>query len=321
MGAVTVYTSADASAPTLTGEVGSLINVLSKILVEGYGSKAAAGWTKPFAGTNKAVFKMADGTPSMYLRVDDTNAQDARVVGYVTMSDVDTGTSPFPTAAQYAGGLYCRKSSTASTTVRPWYCIANEKAFYFFAGTGQTALGAWSTGDNYLCFGKFASYKSGDAYNVFITACTSSSGTNIAHRFQPSTGSVSLAGTGIYVAGSALQAEGSTQVNAISLSASSLPISGPESSDQYNFAHPDPVTGGINLAQAIVGEKISTNIAMRGMFPGLWHLPTPAFGNHLDTFSGAGELAGKTFVLMKAYNSQHVQTGRIALETSGDWGI
>ena len=39
--AVTIYTSDDAGAPVLDGTNGSLINLLDKCLVTGYGSKAA----------------------------------------------------------------------------------------------------------------------------------------------------------------------------------------------------------------------------------------------------------------------------------------
>lgn len=102
---VRVYHSTDSSAPVLSGQVGALIGVLDAILVNGYGSKAAVGWTKAFSGTNMAAYKQSAGSNQLYLRVDDTNATDARVVGYETMSDVNTGTGPFPTATQQSGGL------------------------------------------------------------------------------------------------------------------------------------------------------------------------------------------------------------------------
>lgn len=40
---VRVYRWDDASAPTLTGQLGSLITLLDAVLVNGYGSKTAAG--------------------------------------------------------------------------------------------------------------------------------------------------------------------------------------------------------------------------------------------------------------------------------------
>ena len=46
----TIYTATDIGGPgLLTGVTGSLINILNACLVNGYTSKSAAGWTKPFA--------------------------------------------------------------------------------------------------------------------------------------------------------------------------------------------------------------------------------------------------------------------------------
>lgn len=49
---VTVYRSTDAGAPVLSNSNGSLIAVLKACLVDGYSSKASAGWTAPFTGTS-----------------------------------------------------------------------------------------------------------------------------------------------------------------------------------------------------------------------------------------------------------------------------
>ena len=69
---VTVYLSTDASAPTLDGNVGSLITVLDAVLVNGYGAKAAAGWTKAFSGTNKAAYRNSPSTGTgLFWRIQD----------------------------------------------------------------------------------------------------------------------------------------------------------------------------------------------------------------------------------------------------------
>lgn len=327
MGAVTVYTSEDAGAPVLTGQAGSLINVLSKILVEGYGSKVAAGWTKPFTGTNKAAFKMAAGTPSMYLRIDDTNAQDARVVAYVDMSDVDTGTSPFPTSGQQAGGLYCRKSATADSTARPWYCIANDKAFYIFTGQGQTSLGGQSStnanADHYIGFGKFVSRRPNDPYAVFVYAATSAttSGQFFPHRLIPGTSGFAIQNAGLFLAGNMSDVQSSTTATAASAGFSSRPCSALENdtSNGYLTPYPDPLTGGTELAVAMLVESLGGKVVIRGALPGFWHIPCSPFGSHLATFAGGGDFAGKQFVLARTYTSSGYAF--TAHETNGDWGI
>lgn len=128
----TEYRSTDSGAPTLSGTAGSLIALLDACLVDGYGAKAAAGWTKNYSGTNKAVYRPSHGN-RYYLRVLDDGsdgtqgARLARVRGYETMSDVDTGTGEFPTDAQVSGGLYMGKSSTLDSTARPWVVLADGK--------------------------------------------------------------------------------------------------------------------------------------------------------------------------------------------------
>lgn len=130
--AYTEYRSTDSGAPVLSGTAGSLIALLDACLVNGYGAKAAAGWTKNYSGTNKAVYRPSHGS-RFYLRVLDDGsdgaqgARLARVRGYESMSDVDTGTGEFPTDAQVSGGLYLGKSSTADSTARTWVVLADGK--------------------------------------------------------------------------------------------------------------------------------------------------------------------------------------------------
>lgn len=92
---------------------------------------APAGWEKVYSKTNVAVFRSLHvESTKMFLRVDDTNAQFVRVVGYETMSDVDTGIGAFPTAAQIAGGGYWAKSDTTSAAAVAWI-LASDGRFFF----------------------------------------------------------------------------------------------------------------------------------------------------------------------------------------------
>ena len=92
---------------------------------------APAGWEKVYSKTNVAVFRsLHPEATKMFLRVDDTNAQFVRVVGYETMSNVDTGAGAFPTAAQQAGGGYWAKSDTTSATPVAWI-LASDGRFFF----------------------------------------------------------------------------------------------------------------------------------------------------------------------------------------------
>jgi hypothetical protein len=143
---VRVYRSTDASAPVLTGQVGSLIALLDAVLVNGYGALSAAGWTKSFSTTNKAAYRQnatgANNTAApMYLYVDDTGpgagaAREARACGFETMSAITpTGTGQFPTAALSTigvGTVVIRKSVSADAVARPWTIVANGQTIYLF---------------------------------------------------------------------------------------------------------------------------------------------------------------------------------------------
>lgn len=131
------YSSTDASAPVLSGTLGSLIALLRAILVTGYGSKAAAGWTEPFAAASDvAVFRVSTSrAEGQYLRVDDSGggaggAREAFVRGYATMTDLATGTELTPTTAQLASGLVWPKSLTADSTAQVWRALATDRWVY-----------------------------------------------------------------------------------------------------------------------------------------------------------------------------------------------
>lgn len=92
---------------------------------------APAGWEKVFSKTNVAAYRsLSPESAKMFLRVDDTNPQFIRVVGYETMSDVDAGAGAFPTAVQQAGGGYWAKSDTTSAAAVAWI-LASDGRFFF----------------------------------------------------------------------------------------------------------------------------------------------------------------------------------------------
>ncbi len=311
--AVTVYRWDDASAPALSATNGALIGVFDACLVNGYGAKAAAGWTKAYSGTNKAAYQQGTGSNNHYLRVDNsTSNQYPRWRGYETMSDVDTGTGPFPTDAQVSGGLYGVTSSTNDGTARPWVLIADAKRFYLYVGyNNTTADGLASTVYKPIFFfGNIVSHKSGDAYHTLIIANGSGSGSA---NYFCTLGVDSAAQTGVYIARTHAQTGGSLQVG--------------KCADQRgeahsylgtaNVAYPDPVTGGMLLSPVFVQEP--SGYLTRGILPGVWNPLHNMPGNPGDTFSGSttGGLNGKSFILLDGASAAN--RCRVALETSDTW--
>lgn len=316
---VIVYKSSDTSAPALTGTAGTLAALLYACLVTGYGSKAAAGWAREFTGTNKAAFRAAAGN-RMRLRIDDTGSTEGKAVGYETMSDVDTGTNLFPTAAQLSGGIFIRKSNTADSTNRPWMLVANDRIFYLFidsgtSGTDWSVAPAASGLSGCFCFGEFSSYKNGgDSYNsiIFGAIVTSTSVGRFAEHTQQNTYNATnghwivrnTAGTVGAVTCAKSLALGQNTGSAIGLSSNWGP-------------YPDPVTGGLLISPLLVNEAAASGWVVRGVLPGLWAPMHSLPGAHADTFSGSGVTSGKTFVLASA--GQLTNLGRVAVETSDTW--
>lgn len=125
---------------------------------------APAGWEKTFSGTNLAVYRGQDPAGTrMFLRVDDTDGRNARVVGYESMTDVNVGFGAFPSSTQVTGGGYWPKSNAADSTPRVWTLMADPNTVWLHLHTSASSPGA---GGGIVGFGDFASYKSGDAYRA-----------------------------------------------------------------------------------------------------------------------------------------------------------
>lgn len=149
--------------------------------------RAPGGFSKAFAGTNKAAYRSND-TASLrhYFRVVDAGmtsggSREALLTGFVTMSDIDTGTDPFPTTAQYPNGFYWQKSGTADAVGRHWVLVTDGKTVYHFAYIdastdglgGYTTIGNPGSNMNAVGFGDLIPFKPGDAYSSFCTGNSS----------------------------------------------------------------------------------------------------------------------------------------------------
>lgn len=247
---------------------------------------APLGWSKVFTGTNLAAYKSNDVASSGgFLRVDDTDALSIRVVGYESMTDVNTGTNAYPLNAQIAGGLYWSKSTTANAVVIPWTIIGNSLGFYFMAQRSQgSALTNVGVGIHY--FGDIASFKTADPYRGVLAGSTllsewaASQGT-LAHFFNTSGTYIARLHTG------AGTAQLLTTNGAGTLISGTAAVLGP---------YPSPVDNGLILSPSYgVTGAVGTN-GLRGVFPGLLLCPqliTASSFSIGDIINGAGDTAGR----------------------------
>lgn len=117
--AVTVFSSTDKNAPTLTNSAGSLKTLLKACLVTGYGDKQGLGWQMLYETNDKnsACFASNDPTASKFvLKVDNTNAN-AKLSAYQSMTSFTQGEKPF-----VIDNIY-------ETQVSEWRLIGHSKAF------------------------------------------------------------------------------------------------------------------------------------------------------------------------------------------------
>lgn len=334
MGQFTIYRSSDAGAPVLTGASGSLLALLDACLVNGYGAKPAAGWSKAFSGVNKAAYRMGGGA-RMYLWLDDAPGTYANARGYQSMSDVDTGTGQFPTTAQAAFSCLI-KSNTADTTARTWLLFADHRTLYLFVLTGNTTSTIVHTP---FAFGEFDSFVPADPYNVMIapafSAATSNTSFNAAmlgncgYHYGGSWSS----SADLFAAGSVAGVPSSAAVQFCLASGLGQCYSTDARKPAYgHIAYPNGAEGGLYVSRKLLIEYAGVNSGaynctfhVRGLLRGLW-VPLHFWStfNHGDVFSGAGPESARSFEIIRpihctganpTYNGTYT-LGVLALESS-----
>lgn len=280
------YRSTDSGAPTLNGTPGSLIGLLDACLVNGYGSKASAGWTKDYSGTNKAVYRPSHGS-RFFMRVlddgsDGTNgARVARVRGYETMSDVDTGTGPFPTDAQVSGGLFVGKSSTADSTARPWVVLADGKRVILMIAHHASHTQSYTQS----FFGDLGGVSAADAYAAMLAAAK-----NTTNAIDVNVGSSQFGSSLVHGTASATATGYSPRARVGTGTSSGAHINrgGTASGNSTFTAGPD--AGGNVWCEAILVRDTSivdTN-APRGYVPGILFLLNATDSTSYPSFYGLG---------------------------------
>lgn len=382
--AVKRYTSLMTSAPSLTGQVGTLVALLDACLVNGFNTKsvtsavqtagtatvtatahgynvndvvaisganeaawndefrvltaatnsftfaipsgttspatgtlsakiAPLGWTKPFSGTNKAAYLPQIAYCQNYLRVLDdsttpTSASGrwAKVRGYETMSDVDTGTGLFPTAAQVANALTFAKSSTSDATTRAWWLVGDGGIFYL--GTFWHA--SYLTMASGYLFGDIASLRSGDAYSTLLCA-------EVVDILSPypgqynlftSLGAYNATQAGKYYARTHTQLGSSVAAGFIGDNAISAAIG------YGGLTYPHPPDNGLLFAPVgVVESSIVRSRALPGFYQPLHTTPLA----YLDLVTGLPDFPGRTFQAFDLANGPN--RAQCLIDITGPW--
>jgi hypothetical protein len=277
---------------------------------------APLGWSKPFSGTNKAAYLPKAQYVQCYLRVlDDStvpisaSGRWAKLRGYETMTDVDTGTGLFPTAAQSTNALSLCKSSTSDSTARAWWLAGDGGIFYmgtfWYAPNNTLAAG--------YCFGDIQSLRSGDAYSCLLIADqagsdTLPSGAVAQNNFCSLSGNLGGTQAGKYLARSYNQLGSALLCGMVGDPASSgyLGYSG--------IAYPHPVDNGLVFAPlGILESSAYRSRALPGIYAPLHNAPL----SYLDVISDLPDLPGRKLQAFDlAYSANRAQC---LIDIVGPW--
>jgi len=254
---------------------------------------APAGWSKLYSGTNLAAYKIISpqGTGCV-LRVDDTGTTVARVRGYEAMSDISTGTGPFPTTAQQAApGLWWSKSNAASAAARPWRIVADDRGVYFFV---KNADAAGEHQGNY--FGDILSIKSNDPYACALRANSADRSASVSAMSDSlEYADSSQSAPGLYLARAANTLGGALAHYQDPVMSVGLPLT--HVTGSVGFTYPSPVDNGLMLTPV----TLYSAQGYRGYYPGVRYSPqltNTAFSTG-DEVAGSGDMAGKRVTVTK----------------------
>lgn len=214
---------------------------------------AAAGWAKPFTGTNLAAYRSAHPQSNgLYLRVNDASALAARVVGYETMTAISTGANTFPTSAQVNGGGYWNKAEGAHGRDIPWLLFSDGRVFHLciLAAAAETSDPTYASSEIYSFGDPVPTNAAGHPFGTLISFST---GQTISARETTND-----SGTGLYAARSIARTVGPRPL-------------APQYITPSQSVFPDPAFGGLYLAPIRLRESdvASGAPSYPGVMPGV----------------------------------------------------
>lgn len=292
--------------------------------------RAPAGFSKVFAGTNKGVYRSNDiASRRHFLRVNDSGAtlggsREATLHAYETMTDVDTGTGMYPTAAQHPNGFFWLKSDVQDASGRHWIMVTDGKTIYHFAyfqarfdpGYPYNAIHNPGTNIASIGFGDIIGFKTGDAYANFLTgiplesqfSSTQNSGlfsatTSINNATQTSGASMIMFARDF----TAVQGSRAAQVYASGL--------GSQLGQSAYIAYPHQIDNGFYMVPALIVQGPPSLI--RGRLPGFFEpMHGPCFPNAtiIDNVQG---YVGRKFIMI--YGKTGANLCSCLIDITGPW--
>lgn len=280
---------------------------------------APAGWSKGYSGTNLAAYVSNDvAATACMLRVDDTAAQTARVVGYEFMFDINNGSGQFPTSAQQSGGLHWTKSSSANATANAWMLVADKRFIYFARAYRSGNAGAANEYQLHVFGDIVPSKPSGDPYACIISGeTTDQSGSNVQTANNYYSGAASTA------AGLFMPRSYTTLGSSIAMGKSypTMNANGGGPSGTQGTPFPNPTDGGLYVVPHYVFEApngTSFNVH-RGVSPGFYCVPMSVSNGQFATRDSVTGVTGLTGKILKALTGVNGTFGVSLIDITGPW--
>jgi hypothetical protein len=289
--------------------------------------RSPVGYTKVFSGPNKAVYRCnALSSNRHYLQVLDDGGgsggvQEARVAGYESMTDVDTGVNRFPTVAQSPYGYLWRKSDATDSSPRTWIVISDGKFFYLMVQTSNPTLNM--TNQHFGiggAFGDVISYKPGDVWATFLTGNSSQNDT----RNNAENG-LMAAQTGISAPGgfgtSAVLARNYTAIPGaryVGLRGNGLSEACLGSNPVISYPH--LIDSGFYMTPVVITQRDPALI--RGRLPGAYESLHGRALNNLDIIENVQGLPGRKFMCLYGNNNYlgwGGSWGHLMIDITGPW--
>lgn len=286
-------------------------------------------WSKTYTGTNKAVWKSVDAQANGHsLRIDDSNTSYARVTGYESMSDVDTGTGAFPSSAQLSGGGFWHKVFGGLAGNVRWWLAGDSRLFYLMIALGSYGanVNALATGAHF--FGDpLPRAPGGDVWSTCLTFCGSNNPNPNLNIGTPANKSSPTFSTGAACCPRAVAGIGSSQIVQF------MPISPAASSDssvQSGFddsmsTFPSAIDGALPLVRSYMREGQGVRNPPRADVPGFFWAPVSGVNTYInaaDVLPGTGDLAGRRLIAMGTSNSVNTvkpSLGVFFIDATGPW--
>lgn len=281
---------------------------------------APAGWEKVFSGTNKAVYRSTDVTGSRFsLWVNDSNGLYARVRGYETMTDVDTGSGQFPTDVLLSGGGYWHKSIGANSTPVPYLLAADPKQVLQAIACGVGSSPSYVATAVYG-FGEGVHFNpSGDLFATVLSAAGSS---NNSHGQGGLSGALvdSSSSGGAFFARAWQGLGGAVYARPIPESGATASLSG---NDPTMGDAPSPVDGSVKMARMLLKEQGLQGGGVRSVTPGCFYVPQvlnkSLYQSLFALHDGGGTLSGRKLAVIFVGSSADARTGTAFLDVTGPW--